>query len=159
MSLPNGLTYAPPAQAAGRVHNWEDLSGEEPDYLVDTAAANKSLAQRVDNPFRWKTGTFGLPIGVSRNAMDRMVRESCDKFIAALDKQGWTLRSGLQLKGPFPYRNLGQGGAVLLDWREFRVQGLFAVRKLERTRIELPPGSVKQDPEHKRTINEAVRAS
>ena len=86
-----------------------------------------------------------------------ITRESCNKFVDMLDKQGWTLVSKLQVGGPFTAHDLDTG-LILLDRHEYRVQGLFQFRDPKPTRIEIPSKLVRGETEQRLTLKEALNA-
>jgi hypothetical protein len=86
-----------------------------------------------------------------------ITRESCNKFVDMLDKQGWTLTTKLQVGGPFTAHDLDTG-IILLDRHEYRVQGLFQFRDPKPSRIEIPGRLVRQESEQRLTLKEALNA-
>lgn len=127
---------------------FSDISAKDLDYLINTTDINARLRAREHSPYRVKTGVFQVDkSGVSREEFDSIVQERSARFVDTMEKQGWSLSSKLSLRGPFLARDL-ENKLVMLDRHEFRVQGIFKYTKsLQRVRIELPPGIVRQDPQ------------
>jgi hypothetical protein len=118
---------------------------------------NQKHAARGNDPRYTKTGTFKVPRDASMGQYEGITRESCNKFVDMLDKQGWTLVSKLQVGGPFTAHDLDTG-IILLDRHEYRVQGLFQFRDPKPSRIEIPGRLVRQDSEQRITLKEALDA-
>ena len=79
-------------------------------------------------------------------------------MLAWESKDGFELASPLRLTGPFPYHDR-HSGAVLLGEEEYRWQGIFKqTRSTEIVRQELDPATVKQAPDHRLTLKEAIKA-
>lgn len=131
------------------------MQRHEIDALIDTTAINKKMADRADNPYRWRVGSFFLPKGISEEMRSRLGTPYIQKFIEVFAKQGWKLESKVQIYGPFPARSLE--GAYILDMEEWRVRAVFST-KPEPMRIEVPAGLVRQSPEQTITVKEAIRA-
>src|SRR5688572_14978210 len=96
------------------------LPDKKPDLLIDTAAINKRLAARSNNPLRRKTGTFQLPKGVTAAHIRNAAQAAANKWLRVLEGQGWALNSRLQLEGPFLARDITTK-AALLDMDEYRL--------------------------------------
>ena len=118
---------------------------------------NKKHADRRDDPRHTKTGTFKVPRDASMGNYESITRESCNKFVDMLDKQGWTLVSKLQVGGPFTAHDLDTG-IILLDRHEYRVQGLFQFRDPKPSRIAIPSRLVRGSTEQRLTLKEALNA-
>ena len=127
------------------------------EFQVDTTAANQKYAARGNDPRRVKTGTFKVPRDANMGQYEGITRESCNKFVEMLDKQGWTLVTKLQVGGPFTALDLDTG-IILLDRHEYRVQGLFQFRDPKPSRIEIPSRLVRQESEQRLTLKEALNA-
>ena len=124
---------------------------------MDTTESNQRYAARGNVPRRIKTGTFKVPRDASMGQYEGITRESCNKFVDMLDKQGWTLVSKLQVGGPFTAHDLDTS-IILLDRHEYRVQGLFQFRDPKPSRIEIPSRVVRQESEQRLTLKEALNA-
>ena len=144
-----------PRERAGEGRVIEPLRLAE--FQLDTAAANQKYAARRNDPRRTKTGTFKVPRDASMGHYEGITRESCNKFVDMLDKQGWTLGSKLQVGGPFTAHDLDTG-LILLDRHEYSVQGLFQFRDPKPTRIEIPSKLVRGTTEQRLTLKEALNA-
>lgn len=131
------------------------LPKEGPDLLLDTRAINERLAKRAGNPYRWKVGSFHLPRDITGRALEISCRRAGDRFIAAMAKQGWTLKSRLQVWKQNDWAQEPMTGAFLLGMAEYRVRGVFATEP-KPLRFEVPREIVKQDPDHKLSLSEAV---
>ena len=112
------------------------------DYLLDTTALNKKMADRKDNPYRWKVGTFHAPKGCKGESLKQGCKRACDAFVSVMEKQGCILASKLQVYGPYPAHDLMMNNIIVLDKQEMRVRGIFKTIP-KPVRIELPPSSVK----------------
>lgn len=131
---------------------------EELDYLLDTTAINKRIADQKDNPFRWRVGSFQVPKGVSGETLKKHCRKACDKFVSAYERQGWQLASKVQVYEGEPYAYDIRDGIPLLDMQEMRVRAIFKLTKEpQKIRIELPPTSVRHDPEETTTLRKVMK--
>ena len=119
---------------------FSEIPKRDLDFLIDTEAINKRLAARANNPYRLKTGSFTAPkYGIKREQFDKIVEQSCSKFVEVMEKQGWALSSKLRVRGPFLARDL-ESKFVMLEKHEYRVEGIFKhTKSLQKVRIELPP--------------------
>jgi hypothetical protein len=144
-----------PGERAGEGGLIEPLRLAE--FQLDTESANQKYAARRNDPRRTKTGTFKVPRDASMGQYEGITRESCNKFVDMLDKQGWTLVSKLQVGGPFTAHDLDTS-IILLDRHEYRVQGLFQFRDPKPTRIEIPSKLVRGSTEQRLTLKEALNA-
>ena len=142
-------------------YTWEEfrrLPRTGPDFLLDTRAIQRRLDDRKDNPYRIRTVVFRAPADCSRRVFEELKRVAGEKMLTWESKDGWELSSPLRLTGPFPYHDRGSG-AVLLGEQEYRWQGIFKqTRSPGMVRQELDPATVKQDPEHRLTVREAMKA-
>ena len=136
--------------------NFRDLpKGGEPDYLIDTARINRRLAGRNQNPYREHICAFPMPKQISSRAFKARAKGAIETFLGTMEKSGWTLEGKLR----YERREVATDpdGKVLPECFEYRVTGLFKTRP-KPWRIEVPAGLVKQDPEHRITLREAIRA-
>ena len=133
------------------------LPKEDLDYLLDTTALNKKLAQRKDSPYQWLIGSFHVPKFASPEQKKKVSKTACDKFVDGMEKQGWKLESKLQVFGPYPALDL-LTQVILLDMDELRIRGIFA-REPKPVRIELDPRMVRQDPEQKSDLITEIKAT
>lgn len=142
-------------------YSWEEfdrLPRTGHDFLLDTAVIQRRLDARKDNPYRIRTVVFRAPVDCSRRVFEELKRIAGEKFLAWESQDGWELASPLRLTGPFTYHDR-TNGAVLLGDSEYRWQGIFRqTRSQKAVRLELDPATVKQDPEHRLTLKEAMRA-
>ena len=129
------------------------------DYLINTTDINARLEKLTHSPYRVKVGAFQVDrVGVKRAEFDSIVQERSARFVDVMQKKGWELCSKLSLTGPFIARDL-ESKFVMLDRNEFRVRGIFKYPKsLERVRIELPAGIVRQDPDQVIDHKQAAKA-
>lgn len=126
------------------------------DFLTDTARLNRKLNARRDNPYRWKIGTFTLPV-CSEVMHRKLVIDACEDFVETMTKQWWTLSSRLAVSGPYPGKDLDTGMPLSLGGKtEFRVKAIFKMEKFSESRLEIPKDMVKQDPEHVVSLREAL---
>lgn len=142
--------------------NWDTWEGfdelpKELDFTIDSEAINKRLKTQRNNPFRVLHGSFLIGRDSSRRAYDAEVKRMGERFIHGMELKDWTLKSKLQLRGPF-IAKFGTG-LINLGEHKYTFYGVFATIP-KPVRIELPPGLVKQEPGHVITdINEALKAS
>lgn len=126
--------------------------------MLDTQAIQKRLDARRDNPYRIRTVVFRAPKGCSRRVFEQLKKAAGERMLAWESKDGWELTSPLRLIGPFPYHDR-TNGILLLGDEEYRWQGIFRYTRSQKTvRIEIDPATVKQDPEHRLTVKEAIKA-
>jgi len=131
------------------------LPKEGLDYLLNTTALNKKMADRKDNPYRWRVGSFQVPKDITQDMLEKVSQEACKKFVQTMEKQGWKLESKLQVFGPFPAYDLLYR-VILLDKDELRVRGIFSTEP-KPIRLELPSTSVRQDTKQKADLIEVAR--
>ncbi len=136
---------------------FSELKKQDLDYLLDTTALNKKMAMRNKNPYRWKTGSFRVPKGANKEQKVKAAKLACEKFVQAMEQQGWELKSKLQVYGPYPAFDILYN-IPLLDQEELRIRGIFKTEP-KPVRIEVPPGIVRQSPDHKITLQEAMKAT
>ncbi len=134
---------------------FSDLKKEEADYLLDTTSINKRLKDKQKSPYRMRVGSFQLPKGIQGEMKDRACDKAVKSFLLAFEKQGLDLASKVQVYGPFPCYDI-RSNILLLDKEEWRARALFKT-KPKPMRIELPPGIIKRDPEHRITLKEAMK--
>jgi len=136
---------------------FSELKKEDLDYLLDTTAINKKMVDRNNNPYRWRIGSFHIPKESSVEQIKKASKIACDKFIEAMSKQGWELKSKIQVYGPFPALDL-LSQIMLLDMDEYRIRGIFKTIP-KPTRIELPPELVRRNSEQKIGLQEVMKAT
>jgi hypothetical protein len=136
---------------------FSELPKEGLDCLLDTTALNKKMADRKDNPYRWRTGSFMVPKGASKQIVENTGNDACKAFVSAMEKQGWTLQSKLQVfksKKLFAYDI--RDGVLMLDKDEWMIRGIFATVP-KPVRIEVPATSVRQAPDQAGNLWEVAR--
>lgn len=136
--------------------NLEDLSRQGPDFLLDTAAINAKRLAAVQTALHWQTGTFQVPKGVSQQVFERLKRVAALRYIDMMSKRGWTLQSKLYLDGPHRAYDI-RDAVVLLDKDEYRIRAQFRKENPKYIRTEVPRELVKQDPEHRLTVKDAMK--
>jgi hypothetical protein len=141
---------------------FSELTKDQADFLLDTTAINKRLADQRNSPNRWREGSFAMPIGGSQDTRERMVKGACDRFVQSMERQGWTLRSKLQVFKAGQRRQAGHSyavdldsGALLLDKEEWCIRAVFSTNP-KPVRLELPV--VKEDyPGERVSLEDTVR--
>ncbi len=133
-----------------------ELPREGLDYLLDTTAINRKLADKKESPYRWRVGSFQIPKDATGLIRERMVKDACSKFVGVMEQQDWELASKLQVFQGLPYAYDIDDCAVLLDKEELRVRGVFRTNP-KPIRIELPPSSVRQDREQVSSLAEVMK--
>lgn len=124
---------------------FSDLPKEILDTLLDTTSINKRLADKKNSPYRWRVGSFQVPIGVSRDHLERLCKQKIDRWLSAFDKQGWELASKVQV---YPGKDFAydiDAQVPLLDKREVLCRAIFKTDP-KPMRIEVPSTAVRQDP-------------
>ena len=135
---------------------FKELPKKELDYLLDTTALNKKMADRADNPYRWRSAGFLVNKSASMAQKEAEAKIAVAKWIEIEAKKGWTLESKVQVYKPGgPALDLATG-AVLLDRESWEARGIFKT-KPQPLRLELPKGMVRQDPEQKLSLREALK--
>ena len=131
---------------------------EGPSFVVDAAAIQARIDARAKTPFRIKRGLFRVPREASERVKEATAKVAIGKWIRWNEQEGWSLKSNLTVQGPFPATD-AHGNIPLLDSNEYRMQGAFryAGRSPEPIRIELPKEGVKQSPDHRLTLQEAMQ--
>jgi len=131
-----------------------DLPQYQPDFLIDVEAINRKYAARKGDPRRVWTGTFQSPKDASKTVFESSSKEKCNRFVDAIGKRGWDLVSGLKVYGPFVCYDI-RDKVLLLGTDEYRVSGVFRLRKPKPVRTEIPVGLVRQLPEQNISLEEA----
>ena len=140
-----------------RFKDFYDLpKGGEPDYLIDTAKANREMAQRNRTPIRRHNCDFNVPKDISRQALRQYVKEALETFIGVMDKNDWVLYSGFTFSQMGAAIDLEKG--VLPDHVGYRASALFRKVNVKPVRLEIPPDLVKRDPEHRIGLKQAMHA-
>lgn len=132
----------------------------EPEFLLDTAAINHKYAAIKHDPRRWWTGSFHAPYdcAYASPSFQTIAQERCGRFVEAMRKRGWDLISRLKVSGPDKARETDTN-AILLDKLQYYVKGVFQLAETPKpVRVEIPPGLVKRDPEHRITLADARKA-
>ena len=127
------------------------------DYMLDVTALNKKMADRKDNPYRWRIGSFHVPKAISGAMFVKASQEASKKFVQAMEKKGWKLESKLQVYGRFPAYDLLSEG-ILLDMDQYRIRGIFSTIP-KPVKIELPEHLVRDDKEEKADLVAAIKAT
>ena len=137
---------------------FDKLPRSGPDFLLDTQRIQRRLDARKDNPYRRRMVWFRVPKEGSRRVFDLLTHSAAEKFIHHEDRDGWELVERLTITGPYPYYDPSTGLLSPGD-SEYRWHGRFRQRRTPRlVRMELDPATVKQDPEHRLTVKEAMKA-
>ena len=137
---------------------WEGVEGlrkGEPDYLIDTAAANLRLSKRNGNPYRRHVCTFPVERDMSPSGFEKRCKEAIETFLEAMRKSGWELASPLSFERRDLAVDMEKGYRP--ECFEYRVSGVFKC-KPEAVRIEVPPQLVRKDPEQTISLREAMHA-
>lgn len=134
---------------------FSELPKKGMDYLLDTTALNKKLADNRDSPYRWRTGSFHVAKGISGEFLKRACDGSIKRWLLVFEKQGWILASKIQVYGPYIAHDIDLG-VIVLDKMEMRVRAVFKTNP-KPIRIELPPSIVRQDPEQTASLVEVAR--
>ena len=114
------------------------------DIGINLVALNAKMAARKDNPNRVLTGTFNVPMEAEKRHMPEFSNKAAKTWIAAKAKEGWTQRSNVQMKGPYPaYDPIYH--VPMLGFKEYRLYCVMSTNP-KPIRIEVPGGLVKSDP-------------
>jgi hypothetical protein len=135
---------------------FSELSKEGLDFLLDTTAINKRLADKKNSPYRWRVGSFAVPVWLKGEGLKKACKESIDKWLNVFEKQGWTLASKVQIYPGQKYAYDLVTNVPILDRTEIRCRAIFKTDP-KPLRIELPPSSVRQDPEQKSSLSEFIK--
>ena len=139
--------------------NWDgfsELPKEGLDYLLDTTALNKKLADRKESPYRWRTGSFQVPSGITGEMLKKACKAAIDKWITVFSKQGWELASKVQVyNGQSPAYDI-LAGVPILDRREMKVRAIFKTNP-KPVRIYLPDSSVRQHKDQKSNLADVLK--
>lgn len=129
-----------------------------PAFVVDTEAARKRLAARMRTPFRTVRGLFRVPVGASNSTKESLTKTAIGKWVAWLGKEHWALVSDVSITGPYQATD-ADGNVPLLGVNEYRMQAAFRYSgpAPKPVRYEFPRDGVKQDPEHRLTLRDAMR--
>ncbi len=129
----------------------------EPQFLLDTAAINEKYSKVAADPRRWWTGVFRTQSDLQGPTLQRKVYESCGRFIEAMSKRRWDIVGECHVYGP--YASHDEANLVVLGEVEYKIRAIFRLADTPKSeRTEIPPGLVRQDPEHRISLKEAVRA-
>jgi len=145
--------------AATGVINWDGFS-ELPkgnlDLLLDVTALNKKLADKRNSPYRWRTGSFQVPIAITSEMLKKVCKDKIDKWLTVFEKQGWQLASKVQVyPGHNPYFDI-KLGVPILDRKEICVRAIFKTNP-KPLKIFIPPSSVRHSKEQTATLAEVMK--
>ena len=120
--------------------------------LIDANAINKRLTKKLEQNLTVFRMTYAAPNGVAESnpeVFQRGTRKHIENWLAVMEKRGWTLQPGSR---PAVYPNgtaLDETGIPVLDRTAYVVTARFKhTKSLERSRIELAPGTYKEAPDH-----------
>jgi len=129
------------------------------DFLLDTTAINKKMADRKDNPFRWRVASFMVPVDASEGHRKSLCHNAAQVFVTQQVKEGWVQASKLQFWKEKPIAHDLLSGAYLLDREEWRVRGIFRKEDFEPVRIEIQNKAIiRQSPDQTMNLSEAIKA-
>ena len=129
----------------------------EPEFLVDTVAINRKHAAHRDNPYRTWTGVTTVDFDCTGEMLERRLYDAAGRFINAMTKRGWDLAGKVNIGSPHQARN--DDGTPISGKVEYQLKAGFKFTEpLRVSRIEIPTGLVKRDPEHVITLAEAKKA-
>lgn len=99
-----------------------------------------------------------MPTDATRAQVKGRAVEKANFWIDRMEKTGWRLVTRPVLTGPFSCFDI-RDSMTVEGMSEFRLTAVFRLTKsLTTTRIELPPGIVRQDPEQDISVHDAVAA-
>lgn len=77
---------------------------------LDVAAlAAKYGAGDAQNTTQTRVGSFKVPIGISWDRWERYRNHAAERFLTALEQQGWQVAKLTAKPGPYPYRDVLTG--------------------------------------------------
>jgi hypothetical protein len=99
----------------------------------------------AQNTTQVRVGAFKVPMGIGLARWEAMRDRAAEKFLRALDAQGWQVSSLTARPGPYPYRDVLTG----LDDPDYREMHLVAVCGLRRApepvAVELDPAGAHEE--------------
>lgn len=123
---------------------------------LDLAGLQRKYDARRDNPFRWRTASFGLPADCMGELRQRAFRAATERWVRYMEAQGWHLQNKPEVTGPFPYHSL-ESGLLIVGQSEYRLRAVFATIPKPQ-RIELEGLNVQAiDPKGRRSSQKAGR--
>ena len=138
---------------------FQALPKGEPDFLLDSAKIQARVNEQAKNPVRPDICSFTIPNDASISYCESRMSEAIGQWIAWKAKEDWSLDSDVRRIGRFPARDI-ETGTVILGRSEFRYWARFryAGPTPKALRIPLNPATVRQAPDHRLTLKEAMRA-
>ncbi len=128
-----------------------------PDFLVDTGAVQRRMDARGRIPFRRKNALFRIPYDASPRIKDGYAQAAVGKWVVMEERDGWSLYGDIRYSGPFPAST--PDNVPMPEMEEWRMTSVFRYtgRTPKPVRIEFPKAGVKQSPDHRLTLSEAMK--
>lgn len=109
---------------------------------LDVAALAAKYGGDAQNTTQTRVGSFRVPIGISWSRWERYRNLAAEKFLKALEAQGWQVTKLTAKPGPYPYRDVLTGRDDA-NYREMHLVAECGLRKApEPVRVELDPEDI-----------------
>ncbi len=116
----------------------------------DTGLNFDALGKRLDGcrktPYRWLRGGFRCPSDATAGQKFKIMEAAVKVFVAAMMKQGWELRSKVEIKeSAYPATELSdkpQNVKLMEGYTEYVARAMFEKKDWKPLRIELPASVV-----------------
>ena len=139
---------------------FKELPKDGPDFLIDATKIQAHQDALKQQTRRWQPGFFRVPVDASGMVKKQSYEDAIGKWIGQQSRQGWLLDSGVHVRGPF--KAFDESGIIpLLGIVQYEVRAVFnwdRTRSVQNIRIPINPAVVRQDPEHRLTLKEAIKA-
>ena len=125
----------------------------EGEMLIDAKAINARIKRDEQVNLQPKRMTFAAPADTSQEVLEAGTRKNIDRWLTKLEAEGLQLKSRVAV-----YPNgvaTALSGVPILDRKAYVATAYFKfIGKYETTRIELAPGTYKEDPDHTVPVGE-----
>lgn len=138
---------------------FQALPKQGPDFLLDVAAIQARLNARAQQHMRSSETWFNLPDSASKETKRKMAHDAIGHWIRWMAQDHWALASDVRITGK-TRPAMTPDNVILLGETAYQMLAVFryAGPSPKFTRIELNPATVKQAPDHRLTLREAVKA-
>mgnify|MGYP001575821561 FL=1 len=148
-----------PSETVVTKEEFDALPAQGPDFLLDTARIQARQDILGRQSIRLQRAECRVPLEASQKQREEMLRATIGKWLRWQEQDHWYLVSDITVGKPSFARDM-QSGIVILGAQSYPLTASFKWRgpAPKPVRIELDGRTVKQDPEHRLTLKEAMKA-
>ena len=129
-----------------------------PSFVVDTIALQRKVDRLKQMPVRSFPSFFRAPKDASQAVKEGMAKQAIGRWIRWQEQEGWHLASNVEIGLPKQATD-ANGNIPLLGVQEHPMRATFQYRGKapKPLRIQFPKDGVKQSPDHRLSLREAMR--